>query len=259
MIFADIKGKTYTAEDILTSNCIGLLSLLPPNHLISFLSRAVNLEGKKLDLSSFNEIEKLDFWPYLSNVGEPDVLCILKSCFTNQRCILIIECKHGAGKSGYGVGENKINDQLSKYYIAATKNFSHESKKIFVIYLTHHRCMPKDEIMESISIVGGKSSNLFYWLSWFHLYEYSMEQLTKTECSITANIYKMLKKYLEHKGYQTWQSWYYIHPYLLRKYVYKRCYYNALSSRTSRFYLHKYIFDYLSHVPIMEVYNGKHN
>ncbi len=158
MIFADIKGKTHVAEDVLTSNCMGLLSILSSNHLISFLSKSVNLEGKKLDLSSFSEIEKLEFWPYLSQAGEPDILCILKSCSTKQRVILIIECKHGAGKSGYGTIGDEIRDQLGKYYVGATKIYPDE--RVFVIYLTHHRSFPKEEIKESISITGNSTSIL---------------------------------------------------------------------------------------------------
>ena len=143
MIDADINGKTKVAEDVFTSNCIGLLSLLPDENLISFLSQAKDVNGCAINLAKYNIIEKLEFWPWLPEAGEPDVICVLKN--NNNRMTLVIEIKQGAGKSSHASSQNDTRlstDQLAKYWQAA----SQQDENVALIYLTHHQHMPVQEL-----------------------------------------------------------------------------------------------------------------
>jgi Holliday junction resolvase-like predicted endonuclease len=207
MIHADMKGKTHVPEDVLTSNCIGLLSLLPDNILIEFFSISVDLKGQNINLSKYDEIEKIEFWSWLDNAGEPDILCILKNKTDNHRLVLIIEVKHGSGKSGYAQTEiinsdeeTFSTDQLAKYWQAARKQYNHANIDVALIYLTHHRNFPKQDIEDSLKETT--NSGLIYWLSWFHLYEFVVDKLKVNLSKIEANIFKLLKIYLKNKGYQ---------------------------------------------------------
>jgi hypothetical protein len=58
MIHADLQGKAHVAENVLTSNCLGLLRFLPDSNLFSFLAAATDLNGETLDLSSYEKDEK---------------------------------------------------------------------------------------------------------------------------------------------------------------------------------------------------------
>lgn len=217
MVFADLKGKTHVPEDVLTSNCIGLLSLLNDGYLIDFFSMAITLNGNKLDLSSYDEIVKLDFWPWLPGGGEPDVICILKSRDTKEQIAFIIEVKHGAGKSGYAedvdhatqdTDSYSSNDQLAKYWLAARKIYK---ENLVVIYLTHHQHLPKQDIEESLQEIERveklTNSGIIYWLSWYHFYQF-VTSVPNTGCTaVETKILERLKLYLEQKGYLRFQKW----------------------------------------------------
>jgi hypothetical protein len=113
MIHADPHGQAHVAEDALTSNCLGLLRFLPDSNLIGFLEAAVGLNGETLNLSSYEEVKRIEFWPRLPNGGEPDVIVELQNKSDRTVRAVVIEAKHGTGKSG-GDG-----DRRARYWRAA--------------------------------------------------------------------------------------------------------------------------------------------
>lgn len=222
MIHSDLKGKNYVPEDVLTSNCLGLLSLLPDSNFISFLGGAVALEGQRIDLSPYERVRKIEFWPWLLEGGVPDVMVELQNKNGSACLVIVIEVKHGAGKSGNadlpevidGTSDGVDNpgrveidrftrDQLAKYWLAANKSFPHH----VLIYLTHHRWLPKDDIAISLCEAGNNAR--FYWLSWFHLYYWINNQIKNTENTpITEKrILEALRDYLSAKGYTCFLGW----------------------------------------------------
>lgn len=209
MIYADLQGKTHVPEDVLTSNCIELMSLLPDKNLIDFFSLSIDAHNKEINLSEYTLIDSLEFWPWLNHGGEPDILCSLKNNEANKRIILIIEVKHGAGKSGHDDNDSAesdadiSSDQLAKYWQAAINQYEDE---VVVIYLTHHRHFPKQDIVDSIKSSRGKA--IIYWISWFHLYRFVVDKLAVYKNSGTeTRILKKLKCYLYEKGYIKFEMW----------------------------------------------------
>ena len=169
MIEADLKRKTNFPEDILTSNCLGLLALMDDCYLIDFFSTAIEMGGKNLNLSEYNSVKSIDFWPRLQG-KEPDIIIVLESSATGQQIVLIIEVKHGSGKSGTSGGRDgaATTDQLAKYWLSARKTYP--KNNLVIVYLTHHRSLPKQEITESIKKAG--NGTLIYWTSWFKFQVY---------------------------------------------------------------------------------------
>lgn len=279
MVHADLKGKNYVPEDVLTSNCLGLLRLLPDNNFISFLGTAVALEGQPIDLSLYERMERIEFWPWLPEGGEPDVIVELQNTYGSARLVVVIEVKHGAGKSGgadlpeamVGVPDNMDNpervksdrftrDQLAKYWRAASNM---HFPCLALIYLTHHRWLPKDDIAISLREAG--SNARFYWLSWFHLYRWITDQIKNISNTSIAEkrILETLRDYLSAKGYTCFLGWsplprpdnsqlVYSHAYLFTASDdvisnYKRTYVNnyQTGATQSRFdsYIHRYGLD----------------
>lgn len=222
MIHADLKGKT-DAEDVLTSNCLGLLHLLPDNDFISFLGNAVALDGTPINLSPYERVERIDFWPWLPQGVEPDSIVKLQNKDGSVQIWVVIEVKHGAGKSNrafpsevgpspsdgtdnLGIVEREQQstiDQLAKYWRAASKCFPSTA----LIYLTHHRSLPKDDIIGSLNEAG--SDARIFWLSWFHLYRWVTNKLTQSHAYPISEkrILETLHKYIEDKGYACFLGW----------------------------------------------------
>lgn len=222
MIHADLKGKTHVAEDVLTSNCLGLLCLLPDSSFISFLEAAVTLDGTPINLSLYGRVERIEFWPYLPGGGEPDVIAEVRNKDDSAGMALVIEVKHGAVKASGSpspeaggtppddldnpeiVDHDKLRrDQLAKYWRAASKCFP----DFALIYLTHHRSLPKDDIATSLHEAGGTAK--IFWLSWFHLYRWVIDQVEKTSARTTSErrILETLRNYLSAKGYTCFLGW----------------------------------------------------
>jgi len=221
VIHADLAGKTHIAEDVLTSNCLGLLRLLPDSSFISFLEAAVTLDGKLIDLSIYKRVERIEFWRWLPEGGEPDVTAEFQSEDGSARMTVVIEVKHGAGKSGGSpsseavtdglnefdntevVERERSSDQLTKYWRAANKCFPQPS----LIYLTHHRSLPKDDMAASLREAGSDAK--IFWLSWFHLYRWVIERIAKASACPTSErrILETLRHYLEEKGYKCFLGW----------------------------------------------------
>jgi hypothetical protein len=91
VIHADLGRKT-SAEDILTSNCLGLLHLLPDTDFIGFFESAVDLLGNQLDLSTYGRVDRdrTDFWPWLSGGSQPDAIAELIQQHGTDRKALVI-------------------------------------------------------------------------------------------------------------------------------------------------------------------------
>ena len=66
MIHADLHSKNHVPEDVLTSNCLGLLSLLPDSDLLSFFTTAQNAHNEHLSMpDTVTGRAELEFWQYL--------------------------------------------------------------------------------------------------------------------------------------------------------------------------------------------------
>ncbi|HQO76948.1 MAG TPA: hypothetical protein PLG17_00395, partial [Thermodesulfobacteriota bacterium] len=224
MIHADIHGKAHIPEDMLTSNCMGLLSLLPDNQFIDFFSEATSLDGKRLNLSAYDQVKKVDFWPWLQNGGEPDLIVSLCQSANDQDLAMVIEAKHGASKSNVCLFNGQLqeteiqahrtndcsreqyhpSDQLARYLKAAQECYSNA----VLVFLTHHRSMPTAELSESLQEAGDSAP--LYWLSWFHLYNWLTKRLRLANNSLSMpekTILKTLRYYLDAKGYRCFHSW----------------------------------------------------
>ena len=189
MIHADICGKLHVSEDVMTSCAIGLLQLLPDDIIIGFISESINKSRKKLDLGDQWAVINIEYWPYIAGVGIPDVLVHLES-FSKEQCVILIEVKHGASQHG---------DQLATYWKGISSIYNCRKE---LIYLTHHRNMPLDEIINS-EISAGASS--FYWLSWYKMYNYFFT--IKTNNISVRRIIDNILKYLEFKSYSQFVTW----------------------------------------------------
>jgi hypothetical protein len=100
MIYADLNGKSHVPEDVLTSNCLGLLNLLPKCDFLSFLALARNSSGAPLRIAMSSTADlSLDFWPYLRDGGIPDAVVTVEMSGA-ERFKVFIEAKHGASQSG---------------------------------------------------------------------------------------------------------------------------------------------------------------
>lgn len=222
MIEAELHGKTHTAEDRHTSTCLGLLRLLPDSYLLEFLGKAETREGRLLPKSPFDLIEEIRFWPYLRGAGEPDAIVGLRNSNSSSSSFtLIVEAKHGAPKSSFepsaeeaGTAEAHVGtdnemqtpqprDQLARYLRAGR----HEYQRVGLIYLTHHRSMPCQDIDESLKAVG--EDGPIYWLSWFELYTFAVDRLeNSSSLEFSAQkILEALRRYLEFQGYVRFRRW----------------------------------------------------
>lgn len=199
MIHADLHGKIGVPEDVLTSSCLGLLHLLPDENLIEVLSLAQHRNGYKITLPGVCYVsEEIEFWPRLRDGGEPDAIATIVSDATSRPIKIVIEVKHGSGKSG---GDQ---DQLVKYYNAAIRQ--HMSSEILLIYLTHHRAMPVWDLDASLSHLPGNAE--IYWLSWCSVAEWAAKKLKDNKFTLTERrIVELLYNYLVCKGYQRFEKW----------------------------------------------------
>jgi hypothetical protein len=175
MIHADLQHHAHILEDRFTSNCLGLLRLLPDSDFIDFFSYAVKRDRTCIDLSRYRQVSKLEFWRWLLSVGIPDVIGELQHSDRSAPLTLIIEAKLGAPKSGTtgtadtaetsenpgsSQGDPPFGDQLAKYWQAACKHFPRPA----VIYLTHHRSLPETDFKKSLCEAGADAG--IFWLSW---------------------------------------------------------------------------------------------
>ncbi|WP_295455851.1 hypothetical protein [uncultured Thiodictyon sp.] len=167
--------------------------MLPDENLIELLALACHHDGRKLDLTGIDTVRELEFWPWLRDGGAPDAVATLGSNSTPRRVKIVIEVKHGSGKSG---GDE---DQLAKYYNAAARQYKNHD--VFLVYLTHHRDMPIGDLESSLSCLAGGA--VIYWLNWFAVAKWSGEKLHRSQAStIESRILSTINTYLILKGYQ---------------------------------------------------------
>jgi hypothetical protein len=223
MIHADLQHHTRSAEDRFTSNCLGLLRLLPDKDFIDFLSHAVNWKNACIDLSQCTKVSTIDFWPWLPAEGFPDVITALQGKDSRDTITLIIEVKHGAPKSAVTrategdetlensdstTGDRRPGDQLARYWRAGLKHFRpHSPESLAVIYLTHHRSLREADVEKSLSEAGPEAR--IFWLSWFELYRWTSDQLNMIEARPTSEerILKTLRYYLTANAYRCFLRW----------------------------------------------------
>ena len=161
MIHSDLAGKNSVPEDVFTSNCLGLLHLLGGPDLLDFFRAAKSLGKETLEIGDCRDAEiSLKFWPYLPGGGIPDAIVEINSK-TVPPFKIVVEVKHGSGKSGGG-----YNDQLAKYWRVAESLYP---GRCAVVYLTHHRAFPAQDIQQSLKIAN---DGRIFWLSWFDLFKW---------------------------------------------------------------------------------------
>lgn len=197
MIHADIQGKTGVPEDILTSCCLGMLRLLPDDYLIELLALACHRDGRMLNLIGFDAVDELEFWPWLRDGGEPDAIATLSSNSTSRRAKIVIEVKHGAGKSSGN------EDQLARYFKSAALQYN--NYEVYLIYLTHHRDMPIGDLEASLTCLTSDAH--IYWLNWFTVAKWSTYKLYLTQPSLVeSRILFSINNYLSLKGYRRFEQ-----------------------------------------------------
>lgn len=277
MIEADIRGRIKSEtkyEDVFTSCCIGLLRLLPDSDLLNFLGEAIDIDGHRLSkaielnlnkrrlslaLAPSPSVKFLEFWPRFPS-GEPDVVLEL-----GDDTILVIEIKHGSPKSGRdpendemssGDEDDKIignqedkttKDQLAKYWCDACK--AYPDRKIMLIYLTDHRTIPKNDLVESKDAAervckGGE----FFWLNWFTLFHYIARALDQDPPRPYAEdkIFKLLYRYLCAKKYTCFLGWGTLpEKTIASPYFYTQLYNFLVSDKVSAPYIYNYELDIL--------------
>jgi hypothetical protein len=223
MIHADLQHHTHSAEDRFTSNCLGLLCLLPDKDFIDFLSHAVNGKNACIPLSQYTKMSTIDFWPWLPPEGFPDVITALQGKDGSEPLTLIIEVKHGAPKSTVAgttdadktlessdstEDDRRPGDQLARYWRAGLKHFQPQSpESLAVIYLMHHRSLREADIEKSLCEAGPEAR--IFWLSWFDLYRWTSNQLkiNKVRAESEVRILKTLHTYLTANEYRCFLGW----------------------------------------------------
>ena len=203
MIIAEINNKirssqdVTTSEDVLTSLTFGRIRYLLPNQLlIPFIGKAKS-PFTKGNLSSviFNSYGRAEyfFWPRFKSNKEPDLVVVLSNS-TNKKeesILILFEIKYLNVKSSIESCISQLtiqekNDQLSEYFIHFMLNnfksnfadkFQHIPKeRRYMIYLTRHRYLPKDEftssqnsklfILEKFTHIKDYLEKHMFWLSW---------------------------------------------------------------------------------------------
>ena len=204
MIYAEIKGKipeVRDKEDLLTSNVIGLLSLLPDFIFVRILNQSIDSDGKSLNLEESQNV-KLHFWKKF-DYGEPDIF------IEGKTFVGIIEAKFKSAKSGSAYEneetkeiENKEIDQLGKYW-KGIENYNGEK---FLIYLTNDPCFPFESIKISEKVSGEKAR--IFWLNWTSIH-YELVNLQNDERlnDTDRKIIKLLESYCKYKGFKHFMGW----------------------------------------------------
>ena len=177
-------------EDVFTSNCLGLLSLLPDRKLLDFLSMArTRCRHRQLSLPGSEQSKvTIDFWPYLPGQEPgciPDAILTIAS-HELPSFKVIVEVKIGSKQTG--------GDQLHRYWHAGKDRYD---RKFELVYLTGDRHMPVEELERSETKAGP-----IYWLSWHDLFLWTNRQISgASQSDTTDRILRMLQYYLEEKHY----------------------------------------------------------
>lgn len=189
MLQAELNRKLfapemYRSEDLLTSSVFGTLMYLDsPEILIEFLRTARNLKGDPIRNITKIVMWRYHFWPRFQNQVEPDLLL---QGFRNKRPIvnIIIEAKYHSTKNVYkvkpGIGKDQLTgDQLTDQFRsllnrkwATSEVDSRRTSANYVIYLTNHFHLPKEELTSSVDkFSSNRYKNMLFWTSWRKLPE----------------------------------------------------------------------------------------
>ena len=195
MIYADLLGKQSVPEDVFTSNCLGLLSLLPDRDLLHFISMARTCRSEQLPLPVSEQSKvTIDFWPYLRGCIPDAILTVDAHQLPTFK--VIVEIK---------IGSQQTVDQLARYWRAGNVLYN---GNFALIYITHHPSIPIEELQSSEADAGPTSK--IYWLSWYELFLWT-HRLISAESSrlgtTEGKILRMLRFYLGGKGYRTFLGW----------------------------------------------------
>jgi hypothetical protein len=198
MIYAELHGKAAETENGFTSNVLGLLSFLPASDMLQFLRLAHTREEKFIKIPTGPETDiEVEFWPYLNQprVCIPDAI-VTSANSTGDILKLILEVKAGAPQTG--------EFQLSDYWKARSMHYPGQFE---LIYLTHYRSTPKDELRNSEQSAGPNSQ--IYWLNWHSLFLLVQRWLSSgiSRPFSEKRILVALKCYLIERGYQTFVPW----------------------------------------------------
>jgi hypothetical protein len=166
MVYAELQGKT-SPEDLFTSSVFELFYLLPSRDLLGFLTKARTARGEMLEIPTGDETTiKITFWQYLAHprVCVPDVILTVENP-SSDPFFVIVENKTGSRQTG---------EQLCDYWQAGNIRYR---DKFALVYLTHHRNMPKAELEKSEQDANDAAAQIF-WLNWYALFSWVREQLS---------------------------------------------------------------------------------
>lgn len=118
MLQAELHGKLALdderAEDVLTSSVWGTLTLVGAWHVIrAWLGRARDNCDRMLQLQGHESCAAW-FWPRLGEI-EPDLVLSIGAM------LVVVEAKYLSGKSGEGMREEVVHDQLARQWRAVTQ------------------------------------------------------------------------------------------------------------------------------------------
>jgi hypothetical protein len=156
-----------TSEDVLTSTVFGNLRYFSnQNLLISFLNKAIDSDGRKLEINDGNFFN-FNFWEKynLNNnrkYNEPDLY------LNNDNYDIIIECKYYSFLREETIISKENSTEYSNQLIRYSKIIEKSEKNKIVIYLTNDVEMPIKIMRDSLKKIN-KNIKL-YWLSWRILY-----------------------------------------------------------------------------------------
>lgn len=223
IIIADLKNKLsmseLNSEDYLTSCVFSYFNYIEDNWIEKFLNLFVNSNGENLNIT-IKESE-FEFWQFYKNDSvygggaEPDVIIY------SGEIAFIIEVKNHSQKSGKGIVDGNLHDQLAReFFIGREKMLKKKGiKKFFILYLTRHITFPKSDIEETISsIIEVDNSELLcenklYWLSWKEIFPLLKEIKNINKSPLHYKMTSELLKFLKRRNLDSFSGFEFINKY----------------------------------------------
>jgi len=166
-------------EDALTSLVFDTLRFLPDDILHAYLATAENMNGSKLSellLSPFTK-PKIHFWKSFKPEGDwKGDGCIPDSIMIWNDLVIVEESKWESPKSGAGIEDADLRDQLVKEFLVA-KRLGEDIKNFVVLYITDDLTMPTEDLKESQDAFAELRKDIpikefrsrIYWTNWHNL------------------------------------------------------------------------------------------
>ena len=184
MIYAELKHKipeTKNSEDVLTSNVFTFFKILPEKYILQLICEMVPSHIKN-QIKDRNVCE-FSIWKRFSNLKEPEIYIKLEPEYH-----VFIEIKYRSPESG----ETQLKNYLDLI----------PSENKILIYLTADRTEPvwttQKAIYQGLPI---------FWVNWYKL-KTVVEEFAKNESDeIVRNIYNLIVRYLNHKGFSCFDGW----------------------------------------------------